>query len=141
MAVKPIALAKVQAISAMIGAEFAGARSVSGIGGVETGRDAADFILLGAHTVQVCTGVMLHGYPLVRRLCGELQDVLAHHKMTSLEQLRGAALPYITTHTDLVRRQREALAAKRSTRVGVANDAEWSGDGFVAESAAMVSNK
>lgn len=139
-AVKPIALAKVQAISSLIATEFGGTRSVSGIGGVESGRDAAEFVLLGAHTVQVCTGVMLHGYPLVQRLCGELQDVLAHHGMSSLAQLRGGALPYFTTHTDLVRRQREALEAKRSKRVGVGSDAEWTGAGFTAESAALVSN-
>ena len=139
-AVKPIALAKVQAISALIATDFGGNRSVSGIGGVESGHDAAEFILLGAHTVQVCTGVMLHGYPLVQRLCGELQDVLAHHGMTNLSQLRGAALPYFTTHTELVRRQREALDAKRSKRVGVSSDAEWTGAGFTAESAALVSN-
>ena len=34
---------------------------MSGIGGVDTGRDAAEFILLGSDTVQVCTGVMVNG--------------------------------------------------------------------------------
>ncbi len=139
-AVKPIALAKVQAISSMIQAEFGGARSVSGIGGVERGRDAAEFILLGSSTVQVCTGVMLHGYPLVQRLCGELQDVMAHHGFDSIEAFRGASLPYFTTHSELVRRQRAALKERKAGRVGLANDAEWSGDGFVAETATMVSN-
>ena len=139
-AVKPIALAKVMAISTLIQAEYAGERSVSGIGGVESGRDAAEFILLGASTVQVCTGVMLHGYPLVQKLCGELQDFMAHHGFSSLEDFRGASLPFFTTHTELVRRQRAALDARKSQRRGLANDAEWSGDGFVAETAAMVSN-
>ena len=138
-AVKPIALAKCQAISALIGAEFGGQRSLSGIGGVESGRDAAEFILLGASTVQVCTGVMLHGYPLVRRLCGELQDVMSHHGFTSIDEFRGASLPFFTTHSELVRRQRAAVAERKQRR-GLANDSEWSGDGFVAETAAMVSN-
>lgn len=53
-AVKPIALAKVMAISRMIADEHAGKGvSMSGIGGVETGGDAAEFILLGSDTVQV----------------------------------------------------------------------------------------
>ena len=53
-AVRPIALAKVMAIAQMMKAEFPGAgASLSGIGGVNTGRDAAEFILLGADTVQV----------------------------------------------------------------------------------------
>jgi hypothetical protein len=57
-AVKPIALERVMAISTMLGAR--GFReqgvSLSGIGGVETGGDAAEFILLGADTVQVGGG-------------------------------------------------------------------------------------
>lgn len=138
-AVKPIALAKVQAIAQLMRAEFDAGRSLSGIGGVETGRDAAEFILMGAHTVQVCTGVMLHGYPLVQRLCGELQDVMAHHGIDSLDAMRGRALPYMTTHSELVSRQRAAVAAKKA-RVGLADDAAWTGDRFVAESASMVSN-
>ena len=140
-AVKPIALAKVQAISSMIGSDFGGARSLSGIGGVESGRDAAEFILLGASTVQVCTGVMTHGYGLVGQLCGELQDFMAHHKFESLDSFRGVSLPYFTTHSELVRRQRAALDEKRAKKTGLANDADWSGDGFVAESQAMVSNQ
>lgn len=66
-------LIQVMAISQLIKKEFNGARDLSGIGGVETGADAAEFLLLGANSVQVCTGVMLHGYPLVKTLCGGLQ--------------------------------------------------------------------
>lgn len=41
-------------IAQMMKAEFGGqGLSLSGIGGVETGNDAAEFILLGADTVQV----------------------------------------------------------------------------------------
>jgi hypothetical protein len=53
-AIRPIALAKVMSIAQMMKAEFPGSDfSLSGIGGVETGNDAAEFILLGANTVQV----------------------------------------------------------------------------------------
>lgn len=45
-------LLQVMAISQMLGRDFKD-RSISGIGGVETGRDAAEFLLLGAQTVQV----------------------------------------------------------------------------------------
>ena len=67
------------AISQLIAREFEGKRDLSGIGGVETGADAAEFLLLGANSVQVCTGVMLHGYPLVKTLCGGLQVALIAH--------------------------------------------------------------
>ncbi len=40
-------------IAQMVASEYGGARDVSAIGGVETGRDAAEFILLGANSVQV----------------------------------------------------------------------------------------
>ena len=46
--------AQVMAIAQLIGTEFDGRRDLSGIGGVETGRDAAEFLLLGANSVQVC---------------------------------------------------------------------------------------
>ncbi|MQL46431.1 NAD-dependent dihydropyrimidine dehydrogenase subunit PreA, partial [Escherichia coli] len=53
-AVHPIALAKVMNIAQMMKSEFGDqGYSLSGIGGVETGGDAAEFILLGADTVQL----------------------------------------------------------------------------------------
>jgi dihydropyrimidine dehydrogenase (NADP+) len=89
--------------------------------------------------LQVCTGVMVHGYPLVKHLAGGLQAFMSRHGFTSVEDFRGASLPYFTTHTDLVARQRAAIAAKRA-RVGLANDDEWSGDQFVQEAKSMVAN-
>lgn len=43
---------QVMTISQLIRSEFDGQRDLSGIGGVETGRDAAEFLLLGANSVQ-----------------------------------------------------------------------------------------
>jgi len=66
---------QVMSISRMMeagGYRGAGA-SLSGIGGIDSGADAAEFILLGSDTVQVCTGVMIHGYPVVKNYCGGLQ--------------------------------------------------------------------
>ncbi|CAM6087124.1 unnamed protein product [Calypogeia fissa] len=136
-AVRPIALAKVMSIAQMIQTEFPNSGiSLSGIGGVETGNDAAEFILLGANTVQVCTGVMMHGYGLVKKLCTELQDFMNQHQFTSIEDFRGASLEYFTTHSELVRMQREA----RSVRRGLASDKDWTGEGFVKQTETMVSN-
>lgn len=44
---------QVMSISQLIAKEFGGDRDLSGIGGVETGQDAAEFLLLGANSVQV----------------------------------------------------------------------------------------
>lgn len=140
-AVKPIALAKVAAIAEMIKREFpdSGA-SLSGIGGVNTGGDAAEFILLGSDTVQVCSGIMMHGYPMVKKLCGGLQAFMSKHGFESISDFKGASLPYMTTHTELVRMQREAVERKKKARVGLANDQDWSGDDFVKQSESMVAN-
>jgi dihydroorotate dehydrogenase len=49
-AVKPIALRMVMEVASMVRSEFPD-RTISGIGGIETGEDAAQFILLGADTI------------------------------------------------------------------------------------------
>lgn len=140
-AVHPIALAKVMSIAQMMKAEYGGKDySLSGIGGVETGGDAAEFILLGSNTVQVCTGVMMHGYGLVKKLCAELQDFMTMHNFSSIEDFRGVSLQYFTTHTDLVQRQQAAIQQRKAVRKGLLSDKDWTGDGFVHETETMVSN-
>ncbi|CAA0806860.1 Dihydropyrimidine dehydrogenase (NADP(+))-chloroplastic [Striga hermonthica] len=138
-AVHPIALAKVMNIAQMMKNEFGEKDySLSAIGGVETGADAAEFILLGANTVQVCTGVMLHGYGLVKKLCSELQVFMKKHNFSSIEDFRGVSLDYFTTHTDLVRRQQEAIRERKAVKKGLQSDKDWTGDGFVQETDSMV---
>lgn len=140
-AVHPIALAKIMNIAQMMKAEFGGQDlSLSGIGGVETGNDAAEFILLGADTVQVCTGVMMHGYGIVKKLCTELKDFMKRHNFSTIDDFRGVSLQYFTTHTDLVARQQEAIRQRKAVRKGLQSDKDWTGDGFVQETESMVSN-
>jgi dihydropyrimidine dehydrogenase (NADP+)/dihydropyrimidine dehydrogenase (NAD+) subunit PreA len=139
-AVKPIALRMVSEVANLIRKEFPG-RSLSGLGGVESGTDAAQFILLGADTVQVCTGVMKFGYECVKPMCDELLEFMAKHKFETLADFKGHSLGYITTHADLVRRQAERKAAKKAVPSKVvASDAEWSGDEFVKQSDALSRN-
>ena len=139
-AVRPIALRMVMQLATMIRDEFPGA-SLSGIGGVETGDDAAQFILLGAHTVQVCTGVMINGYGMVNDMCDQLSAFMDKHGFASIDDFRGASLPYFTTHADLVKRQAEAKAAAKQKRAGmIEKDAQWEGDSFVEQSNRLVSN-
>lgn len=77
--------------------------------------------------LQVCTGVMVHGYPLVKHLCGGLQAFMSKHGFSSISEFRGAALPYFTTHTDLVARQKAAIAERKATKIGLASDTAWTG--------------
>ncbi|KAF3785597.1 Dihydropyrimidine dehydrogenase [Nymphaea thermarum] len=140
-AVHPIALAKVMSMAKMMKAEFRDTeKSLSGIGGVQTGGDAAEFILLGADTVQVCTGVMMHGYGLVKQLSAELKDFMRKHNFSSIDDFKGHSLQYFTTHTDLVQRQQEAIRQRKAIKKGLQSDKDWTGDGFVKETESMVSN-
>jgi dihydroorotate dehydrogenase subfamily 1 len=141
-AVKPIALRMVMEIATMIRSEFPG-RSLSGIGGVETGRDAAEFILLGSDTVQVCTGVMKFGYAHVKQMCDELLQFMEKHNFETLDDFKGKSLDYFTTHAELVRMQTErkaTQAAAAEAKQVVKADDQWSGDEFVKQSNALARN-
>jgi len=137
-AVKPIALRMVMEVAQMIRAEFPG-RTLSAIGGVESGRDAAEFILLGGDTVQVCTGVMKFGYEMVKPMCEELLEFMAKHNFETLADFKGKSLDYITTHADLVKRQAERKAAQKAAAASkmVQADGEWNGSDFVKQSNAL----
>lgn len=144
-AVRPIALRMVMELASMmygsgdIAGEFPD-RSLSAIGGVESGEDAAQFILLGASTVQVCTGVMIHGYSLAGTMSRQLGAFMDKHGFETIEDFRGHALRYFTTHADLVERQRLARERKRTGR-DIGKDTQWEGDRFVEQSDMLVSNK
>ena len=60
--------------------------------------------------------------------------------LVALSTLCRASLQYFTTHTELVRMQREALQKRREKQRGLSSDKEWTGDGFVKETESMVSN-
>ncbi|HUJ25913.1 MAG TPA: hypothetical protein VLW85_07845, partial [Myxococcales bacterium] len=75
-----------------------------------TGADAAQFFLLGAHTVQVCTGAMLRGYEIIGELKQDLQRFMVDHEFTDVRQFIGKSLPYFSTHHDLVSKQKVAKA-------------------------------
>jgi dihydropyrimidine dehydrogenase (NADP+)/dihydropyrimidine dehydrogenase (NAD+) subunit PreA len=139
-AILPVALRMCMEIAKLIEAEFPG-RSLSGIGGIESGRDAAQFVLLGSDTVQVCTYVMKVGYRCVKQMCDELAAFMEQHKFAKLADFKGHSLRYFTTHFDLVKRQAEARnaakAAVKSDGQPVKTDQEWRGDDFVKQTDAL----
>jgi dihydroorotate dehydrogenase subfamily 1 len=138
-AVMPIALRMCMEIAKVIQNEFPG-KTLSGIGGIETGNDAAQFILLGCDTVQVCTGVMKFGYPIIREMKDQLLAFMEKHKFEKLSDFKGHSVQYFTTHADLVARQSQARAAKKAEherKKGIRSDAEWEGDDFVKQTEAL----
>ncbi|MAI66808.1 MAG: NAD-dependent dihydropyrimidine dehydrogenase subunit PreA [Phycisphaerae bacterium] len=139
-AVRPIALRMVMELARMMEDGFKD-RTISGIGGIETGEDAAQFILLGAHTVQVCTGVMIHGYSMVKEMNTSLLAFMEKHNFETIDDFRGASIPFFSTHADLVSRQAKSKAEAKARRGGmIEKDAQWSGDDFVEQSDKLVSN-
>ncbi|MDO5289680.1 MAG: NAD-dependent dihydropyrimidine dehydrogenase subunit PreA [Pseudomonadota bacterium] len=91
-AVKPIALNMVAEIAR--DAETAGL-PISGIGGVTTWRDAAEFIALGCGTVQVCTAAMVYGFKIVQDMCDGLSNFMDAHGYATLDDFRGRAVPTV----------------------------------------------
>lgn len=91
-AVKPIALHMVAALSRDPRIQI----PISGIGGIATWQDAAEFIALGATSIQVCTAVMHYGYRIVEDMIDGLSNYLDDMKMVSVADLIGKAVPNFT---------------------------------------------
>ena len=95
-AVRPIALRYVLELAQMTPKRPDGQSSkpleLSGIGGIETWRDALEFIQLGCSNVQVCTAVMQYGYRIIDDLILGLQRYMAKRGVSELQQLVGERL-------------------------------------------------
>lgn len=89
-AVKPIALNMVAEIARNPETKDL---KMSAIGGIETWRDAAEFIALGAEGLQVCTAAMLYGFRIVDDMIAGLSDWMDEKGYTSLDDFRGMAVP------------------------------------------------
>ncbi len=99
-AVKPIALRYIYEMAAN---PLMKKVQLSGIGGIETWRDALEFIQLGCHNVQVCTAVMEYGYRIIDDLILGLQNYLSERGIDRLESLVGEQLPNFVRPSDLDR--------------------------------------
>ena len=92
-AVKPIALSMVSEIAR--DRETQGL-PISAIGGITTWRDAAEFLAMGAGTVQVCTAAMTYGFKIVEEMKSGLSAWMDAKGYASLEAFRGRAVANVT---------------------------------------------
>ena len=76
---------------------------LSGIGGIETWRDAVEFLLLGCRNLQVTTSVMQFGYRIVEDMISGLSHYMAERGYDKLDDFIGLALPNIVAAEDLDR--------------------------------------
>ena len=132
-AVKPIALRMVSQLALGLPKDV----SVSGIGGIETSHDAIEFFLLGASTVQICTGVMLHGVKMVDELQDGLAKFMSDKGFNSLQEMIGQSLKYFSTHMDLVQKMK---LAKRVKAGEASRDNEWAQKDITEKTAELTSN-
>jgi len=76
---------------------------ISGVGGIETWRDALEFLLLGARNVQVTTAIMQYGYRIVEDMINGLSHWMDERGYERVEDFLGAALGNIIPAEDLDR--------------------------------------
>ena len=97
-AVKPIALSMVSEI-----ARDPETRNlpISGIGGIGTWRDAAEYIALGCGSVQVCTAVMRFGFKIIDDMVDGLNNWMDAKGFHTLEDFRGKAVENVTDWNQL----------------------------------------
>lgn len=96
-AVRPIALNMVGSLSHHKEFDL----PISGIGGVETWRDAAEFILMGASSVQVCTAVMKHGFRIVTDLFTGLSKWMDEKGFKTIQDFSGLSAAKLSDWGDL----------------------------------------
>ncbi|WP_067927539.1 NAD-dependent dihydropyrimidine dehydrogenase subunit PreA [Alicyclobacillus shizuokensis] len=96
-AVKPIALHMVADCARDPGVPL----PISGIGGVATWQDAAEFLLMGASNVQVCTAVMYQGFRIIEDLVEGLNHYLDARGLASVEDLVGKSVHKYVDWNDL----------------------------------------
>ncbi|MHB1405806.1 MAG: 4Fe-4S binding protein [Desulfitobacteriaceae bacterium] len=76
---------------------------ISAIGGVMSFKEIVEYIMLGATTVQTATAVMWNGYGVISKWLKDLENWMDQKGYKSLDEIRGIALPYITTTEELAK--------------------------------------
>lgn len=100
-AVKPIAL---RFINDMKQDEKLKNIPISGMGGIETWKDAMEFMALGCETVQITTSVMQYGYRIIDDLIEGTKDYLIQSGISSVKEIVGKAIPNVVSADDVDRK-------------------------------------
>lgn len=98
--IKPFGLRYISQIASEV--EF----PLSGIGGVSSWHDAAEYILAGATTLQVCSAVMEKGYGIIDSLNSGLMNYMEKMSFNKINDFVGLAVPNIKMHNQLSRNKK-----------------------------------
>jgi dihydropyrimidine dehydrogenase (NAD+) subunit PreA len=90
-AVKPIALNMLSALGIDPVVSKSGL-PISGMGGISTWSDAAEFLLLGASSLQVCTAVMHYGFRIIEDLCDGLSNWMDEKRFQTIPEVVGKSV-------------------------------------------------
>ena len=93
--IRPLGLASVATISQTVDIP------ICGIGGITSGKNAIEYIMLGASAVQVGSTVMLEGRNAVERIAEEMAIWMDSHKISSIEEIRGKALENLKSFDEM----------------------------------------
>lgn len=91
-AIRPIAL---RFIEDLAHDKYLEKTSISGIGGIETWKDALQFIMLGCESVQITTSVMQYGYGIIEHMINGLKSFMAKNNYKSIKDIKGLAIDYV----------------------------------------------
>ncbi|MEG1755043.1 MAG: NAD-dependent dihydropyrimidine dehydrogenase subunit PreA [Clostridia bacterium] len=108
-AIKPIAMACIAEIAQNVGLP------VAGVGGLSTWQDAAEFLLLGASNLQVCTAIIRYGYEMVEDLQAGLSNYMEEKDFKSLQNMVGQSLNTFAEHENLDREVKVVSSINSST--------------------------
>lgn len=96
-ALKPIALRCTAEIAQKVNLDIASS------GGITTWQDCAEFLLLGANTLQICTSVLRYGIGIIEDLKRGLEGWMKEKGFQNLTEVIGKSLPYLVEHSRLPR--------------------------------------
>ncbi len=96
-AIKPITLRTISLIAKETG------MPITGTGGPTTWKDAVEFMLVGAYTVQFATAVMHYGYDIIEDLIDGLSFYMEERGISSVKDIIGKSLENIVDHDNLPR--------------------------------------
>jgi len=91
---------------------------ISGMGGIYTWIDVVEFLLLGATTIQVTTGIMHHGYRIVEDMIEGVEDYMIDHGYKSIDEFIGKALDHIVDPSELSHETQAVAVIDHETCIG-----------------------
>jgi dihydropyrimidine dehydrogenase (NAD+) subunit PreA len=98
-AVKPIALNMLAALGRDSVVHGSGL-PISGMGGITSWRDAAEFLALGASSLQVCTAVMHYGFRIIEDLCDGLSNWMDEKGFAAIPDVIARSLHRVSDFKD-----------------------------------------